>query len=101
MDTLMSSRARVVTGRLAVALACLAGVSAAAQDLPAITEVVEVRVVNVDVVVSDAEGRPVHGLERQDFELSVNGRPMAIDYFNSYVEGLPYVAGATGDSVPE
>jgi VWFA-related protein len=69
-------------------LACLVAAVGIAQELPRLLETVEVRVVNVDVVVSDADGRPVRGLERGDFELLVNGRPVEVEYFNSVVDGL-------------
>jgi VWFA-related protein len=68
-------------------LACCAAAAALAQELPEILETVEVRVVNVDVVVTDAEGRPVSGLEREMFELQVNGRPAPLDYFSEVVDG--------------
>lgn len=44
-------------------------------------EVVEVRVVNVDVYVSDRDGRPVTDLTREDFELRVDGRPTELSNF--------------------
>ena len=85
--------ARRCLGGLAFAVAA----TAAAQKLPEITETVEVRVVNVDVVVADDVGRPVRGLQRGDFELRVNGRPMALDYFSPVVQGRFAVeAAATG-----
>ena len=77
--------------------ACFAAVALAAQELPRILETVEVRVVNVDVVVTDAAGRPVRGLERGDFELTVSGRPMEMTYFSSVVEGSRSEADAIGD----
>ncbi len=80
-------RTRAAARRCLGGLAFIAAATAAAQDLPAIVEMVEVRVVNVDVVVADAEGRPVRGLERGDFELRVNGQPVALDYFSPVVEG--------------
>jgi VWFA-related protein len=44
-------------------------------------ERVEVEVVNVDVVVTDASGRRITDLAREDFVLEVDGREVAIDYF--------------------
>lgn len=69
------------------AMTCCTAAVIAAQELPEIVETVEVRVVNVDVVVTDASGRPVTGLEREDFELEVNGRPQPLDYFSVVVDG--------------
>ncbi len=46
-------------------------------------EVVDVRVVNVDVFVSDKKGRPIEGLAPGDFELVEDGRPVEITYFRA------------------
>ncbi len=56
----------------------------AAAQIPAISETIEVRVINVDVVVTDARGVPVTGLGADDFELVVDGAPARIDYFAAY-----------------
>ncbi len=74
-------------------------------QLPELEETVEVRVVNVDVVVTDADGRLVRGLEREDFRLWVNGRPASIDYFSAIenrrpVDASPGAAPAYTDSAP-
>jgi len=69
-----------------VAAACLTAASVA-QPPPDVTtpygERVEVEVVNVDVVVTDRDGRRVTGLARGDFELRVDGKPLAIEYFSA------------------
>ena len=44
-------------------------------------EVVNVEVVNIDVYVTDSEGKPVLGLGPEDFELRVDGRPVPISNF--------------------
>ncbi len=44
-------------------------------------ERVDVEVVNIDVVVTDRDGTRVTDLGRDDFELRIDGRPVAIDYF--------------------
>lgn len=56
-----------------------AGPRASAQQAPPIH--VNVRLVNVFVNVTDANGAPVGGLTRQDFALSEDGRPQKIAYF--------------------
>lgn len=80
---------------LVVPLLCLAG-HALAQDADtppsgsssaAFDEVVDVRVVNVEVFVEDRDGRPVTGLGHDDFELLVDGDPMPITNFYSESEG--------------
>ncbi len=56
----------------------------AAQETPpqaAFDERVDVEVVNVDVVVTDRSGRRVTDLGKSDFELRVDGEPVAIEYF--------------------
>lgn len=42
---------------------------------------VNVQLVNLDVVVTDRSGQPVSGLSVGDFELRVDGRPVAIQHF--------------------
>ena len=58
-----------------------AGSADAQESPPAFGERVDVEVVNVDVVVTDAPGRRVTDLLREDFRLEVDGKPVAIDYF--------------------
>ena len=59
-----------------------------AQDKPAPPEVtfqVEVNYVDVDVVVTDEDGKFVSGLAREDFEVFEDGKPQKVDTF-AYVE---------------
>lgn len=44
-------------------------------------ETLDVRVVNVDVVVTDRDGQPVQGLSRNDFRILEDGRPQEITNF--------------------
>lgn len=53
------------------------------------TEEVSVRVINVDVIVTDRSGKAIAGLGREDFELRLDGDPIPISNF--YAE-----AGAPG-----
>ena len=46
-----------------------------------IVETIEVKVVNVDVVVTDRAGNPVRGLTKDDFELFENRQPQTITNF--------------------
>ena len=65
---------------------------------PQLSEMIEVRVVNVDVVVTDADGTPIAGLEPEDFELRVDGKPVEIKYFSSIRDGSPlFPDAAAGD----
>lgn len=62
---------------LALLVATVPGLTA--QEAPPIR--VNVRLVNVFVNVTDANGAPVGGLSKQDFVLSEEGRPQTIAYF--------------------
>lgn len=67
----------------AVAFLLLSSPAALAQvELPRLTEVVEVRVTNIDVVVTDERGARVHGLTKDDFELYDNGVRQEITNFS-------------------
>ena len=49
------------------------------------------RVVNVDVVVTDHEGRPVQGLSKDDFQIFDNGHPEEIAFFSTREGNAPEV----------
>ncbi len=55
-------------------------------EIPKLTETMDIRVINVDVVVTDKKGNPVPGLTKDDFELYENGVPKKISNFYE-VEG--------------
>ena len=65
------------------ALALTAAVAQEEGDGYTFFETLDVEVVNVEVVVTDADGEPVHGLTREDFELTEDGIPMEITNFYS------------------
>lgn len=76
--------------RTVIAVAALLAATAVfAQDpeSPLFVESIEVRVVSVDVVVTDEQGRPIEGLQREDFELLEDGKPVDIAYFSRISEG--------------
>ena len=85
-----------------VLLAAAAPVPAQQEDLPAVfSEVIDVRVVNIEVVVTDKQGNRIHGLKASDFELLVDGEPTPINYFTEIEEGLAgETAGADIAGVP-
>ncbi len=79
---------RSINPLAAVLLALAASLPVAAQpgdtrapSGPGFVEVVNVEVVNVDVYVTDADGKPVLGLGPDDFELRIDGRPVPISNF--------------------
>lgn len=66
-----------------VFLTSLAATQAQSQ-LDTLGETVEVRVVNVDVIATDAGGEALENLKREDFRLIVNGQEAPIEYFSAY-----------------
>lgn len=64
------------------------------------TETIDVRVVNLEVVVEDKDGNRVEGLQASDFELRVDGEPVAVEYFTEVRGGTAMArTGATpGDA---
>ncbi|MGD0901811.1 MAG: hypothetical protein ABR924_02605, partial [Terracidiphilus sp.] len=54
-------------------------------EVPAATLRLNARSVLVDVVVMDKEGHAVPGLTRDDFQITENGKPQAIDYFEQHL----------------
>lgn len=80
------------------ALALLAGTSVlAAQEEPGrqvFGETIDVRVINIETVVTDEQGNVARGLKPEDFRLLVDGQEVPIEYFSEIVEGA---AAATGD----
>ncbi len=74
----------------AAALLLLAPLPALAQESPLpdlFSDVIDVRVVNVEVVVTDRKGSRIQGLEPGDFELLVDGTPTPISYFTEVDDG--------------
>ena len=71
------------------------------QEEPVFGASVDVRVVNVEVVVTDKDGNRVSGLKPSDFHLKVDGKPVPVDYF-SEIRGGQSMAAPTvaGDSAP-
>ncbi len=49
------------------------------------TEFLEVRLVEVEAAVTDKKGRPVVGLTRDDFEVTIDGLPVEISHFSGAV----------------
>jgi len=74
--------------RLALALALLA-VPALAQEQaaePTFFESIDVNVVNVEVYVTDRDGKRVQGLTREDFQILEDGKPVEISNFYAVSE---------------
>lgn len=96
------SAGAVVAG--AVVLLLLAG-AAGGQDQPELqpgvfTEIIDVRVINLEVVVTDQDGVRVVGLQPEDFVLTVDGQEVAIEYFTEVLGGASVAPDAPEGTVP-
>ena len=67
-----------------------------------LVESIEVRVTNIDVVVTDRAGKPVSGLTKDDFELYENGKLQALTNFYAVDRATtaPSTSSAVADSGP-
>lgn len=75
---------------LCLFLGFIAASAAPAQREAPFIDTVDVVVVEIDVQVSDRRGRPVRGLKREDFELTVDGWPVEVSNFLEYrLLGVP------------
>ncbi|HVG07303.1 MAG TPA: VWA domain-containing protein [Thermoanaerobaculia bacterium] len=64
-------------------------------------ESIDVRVVNVEAVVTDGRGERVRGLTAGDFRLLVDGVEVPVDYFTEVADGVARPAPQSGEeSVP-
>lgn len=84
-------------GGLLLLAGALAGTSQTPPEVPVFDEAIDVRVVNVEVVVTDADGKPVRGLGPADFRLLVDGGEVAVDYFTEIQDGRAASAPAIED----
>ena len=94
---------QIFAGLTGAVLLCLAGSAprqAAAQASPTFAERVEVRVINLEAVVVDRQGRRVPGLGPSDFTLEVDGETVPVEYFSEIADGLavPPPVDAGGES---
>ncbi|HSS78562.1 MAG TPA: hypothetical protein VLV54_17685, partial [Thermoanaerobaculia bacterium] len=56
-------------------------------DIPIIGATIDVRVVNVEAVVTAASGQRVPGLSAADFRLLVDGKEVPVEYFAEIADG--------------
>lgn len=61
------------------------------KDAEQFVDIVNVSVVNVDVYVTDKQGKPVTNLKKEDFQILENGRPVEITNFYAVNEGRSLV----------
>lgn len=89
------------------ALIALAALPLAAQEHPfgsaasGFGEAIDVRVVNVEAVVTDGKGQRVRGLKPEDFRLLVDGREVPVEFFTEVVEGtVAAIPPRDGETAP-
>lgn len=91
----MSGRTWRTFGALALVSITL-GAQTPPAPLPEIGAAIDVRVVNVEAVVTGRRGERIEGLRASDFRLLVDGREVPIDYFTE-VRGGQAVAGPAAE----
>lgn len=64
------------------------------------SETVEVRLHNVDVIVTDAAGNHAGGLRAEDFEIFEDGKPQAVTNFAEYADRRAVPSAGAGAQVP-
>ena len=64
------------------------------------SEIIDVRVVNLEVVVTDREGVPVRGLGADHFQLLVDGEEVPIEYFSEVLGGRAVAPPDGTETVP-
>lgn len=80
--------------------AALPAVAQEPAKTPVFGETVEVRVVNLEVVVTDRDGLPITGLRPGDFRLTVDGDELPIRFFTEVRGGDAIVPDAAGEPAP-
>ncbi len=76
----------------ALSLALPLAAQQAQTEIPTIGETIDVRVVNVEAVVTNASGEQVRGLSAADFRLLVDGREVPVEYFAEIAAGKSVTA---------
>lgn len=79
----------------------LAQQQAPAAEPPVFGEELDVRVVNVEVVVTDRDGNRVSGLKPEDFRLRVDGKDVPVEYFTEVKDGRAAAPGGGEPGEPE
>jgi VWFA-related protein len=74
--------ARFIRPPLIAVVLLAAAIPLSAQTRPAVSEVLDVRITNVEVIVTDLQGRPIRGLTRDDFEIYEDGKKQEITNFH-------------------
>jgi len=85
---------------IAAILAALSSIpmARAADEPPPFGESIDVRVVNVEAVVTDRAGNRVTGLKPGDFRLRVDGKEVPVEYFSEVQAGQALAAAAPAEA---
>ena len=95
------TRAALLGALLAVALPAGAQQQPAQEAPPSVFgEQIDVRVVNVEAVVTDREGNRVQNLGPSDFRLKVDGKVVPVEYFSEVRGGQAIAASGTEAEAP-
>ena len=81
---------------IAIALLLLSSTLYAQSAVPPLTARVDVQVVNVDVTVTDMDGKPVMNLTKDDFEIFEDGKPQKITNFYVFEGATPRETAGAG-----
>lgn len=92
-------RIRLAVSAIIAGLAACGFLQGVQADQPQFGEVIEVNVVNVDIHVTDRDGRPVAGLRREDFEVLEDGKRVEVTNFE-VISPQPVPASAPRDAAP-
>jgi VWFA-related protein len=84
----------------AVAAAAQGSASAAEPRVETFGESIDVRLVDVEAVVTDGKGELVRGLGAADFRLLVDGREVPVEYFTEVAEGKAASPAAPAGPAP-
>ena len=86
--------------RTAAVIAVAVSIAAIATAQQGYFETFEVRLHNLDVVVTDAKGNPVRGLTKDDFIVTEDGVPKMVTNFSVYDEGTSRVSSVNAQAAP-
>jgi VWFA-related protein len=81
-------------------LSAQAPAAALDSDVPSATLHLNVRTVLVDVVVTDKNGKAIPGLKKEDFQVSEDGKPQTVSFFESNFAAEPGTAAGTAVAAP-
>ena len=70
------------------------------ETIPGFADVIDVRVVNLEVVVEDKQGNRITGLSVNDFKLEVDDEETSIEFFSEISNGVARAGGSDTPGIP-